>query len=208
MFLNLVREPCVLFRKNIEHRSTRSRHPKALGRFVGDTLLYAWWELTWPRPLIAWWKSMFQITGWIDKGLNEKAYIIPGLGDFGERRWWTRNYWSHLSMLTLPLGTHAEARKCLMGFIGYAFGGTQVMQRVIQRLSELVVSILSCITIQRTTVISMQLFQFKKYNGSIWPKSWPKMWAHECPKMACGAYGSSRYLISSSVNLTSTAAEL
>lgn len=27
-----------------------------------------------------------QITGWIDKGLNEKAYIIPGLGDFGERR--------------------------------------------------------------------------------------------------------------------------
>jgi hypothetical protein len=29
----------------------------------------------------------FQITGWIDKGLNEKAYIIPGLGDFGERRY-------------------------------------------------------------------------------------------------------------------------
>lgn len=27
-----------------------------------------------------------QITGWIDKGLNEQAYIIPGLGDFGERR--------------------------------------------------------------------------------------------------------------------------
>jgi uracil phosphoribosyltransferase len=27
-----------------------------------------------------------EITGWIDKGLNEKAYIIPGLGDFGERR--------------------------------------------------------------------------------------------------------------------------
>ncbi|KAK7031275.1 Uracil phosphoribosyltransferase, synthesizes UMP from uracil [Paramarasmius palmivorus] len=26
------------------------------------------------------------ITGWIDQGLNEKAYIIPGLGDFGERR--------------------------------------------------------------------------------------------------------------------------
>ncbi|EEB95802.1 hypothetical protein MPER_05173, partial [Moniliophthora perniciosa FA553] len=25
------------------------------------------------------------ITGWIDQGLNEKAYIIPGLGDFGER---------------------------------------------------------------------------------------------------------------------------
>jgi len=27
------------------------------------------------------------ITGWIDKGLNEKMYIIPGLGDFGERRY-------------------------------------------------------------------------------------------------------------------------
>ncbi|KAG8937898.1 Uracil phosphoribosyltransferase, synthesizes UMP from uracil [Tulasnella sp. 408] len=27
------------------------------------------------------------ITGWIDKGLNEKRYIIPGLGDFGERRY-------------------------------------------------------------------------------------------------------------------------
>ncbi|TFY53501.1 hypothetical protein EVJ58_g9421 [Rhodofomes roseus] len=26
------------------------------------------------------------ITGWIDQGLNEKAYIVPGLGDFGERR--------------------------------------------------------------------------------------------------------------------------
>jgi len=27
------------------------------------------------------------ITGWIDRGLNEKAYIVPGLGDFGERRY-------------------------------------------------------------------------------------------------------------------------
>ncbi|KAL4241270.1 PRTase-like protein [Abortiporus biennis] len=27
------------------------------------------------------------ITGWIDQGLNEKAYIVPGLGDFGERRY-------------------------------------------------------------------------------------------------------------------------
>ncbi|RDX44711.1 PRTase-like protein [Polyporus arcularius HHB13444] len=27
------------------------------------------------------------ITGWIDQCLNEKAYIIPGLGDFGERRY-------------------------------------------------------------------------------------------------------------------------
>ena len=31
--------------------------------------------------------SYAQITGWIDQGLNEKAYIIPGLGDFGERRY-------------------------------------------------------------------------------------------------------------------------
>lgn len=28
-----------------------------------------------------------KVTGWIDQGLNEKAYIIPGLGDFGERRY-------------------------------------------------------------------------------------------------------------------------
>ncbi|KAK7459644.1 Uracil phosphoribosyltransferase, synthesizes UMP from uracil [Stygiomarasmius scandens] len=27
------------------------------------------------------------ITGWVDEGLNDKAYIIPGLGDFGERRY-------------------------------------------------------------------------------------------------------------------------
>lgn len=27
------------------------------------------------------------VTGWIDEGLNDKAYIIPGLGDFGERRY-------------------------------------------------------------------------------------------------------------------------
>jgi uracil phosphoribosyltransferase len=27
-----------------------------------------------------------QVTGWIDEGLNERAYIVPGLGDFGERR--------------------------------------------------------------------------------------------------------------------------
>jgi Uracil phosphoribosyltransferase len=26
------------------------------------------------------------VTGWIDEGLNERAYIVPGLGDFGERR--------------------------------------------------------------------------------------------------------------------------
>lgn len=27
-----------------------------------------------------------QITGWVDDGLNERAFIVPGLGDFGERR--------------------------------------------------------------------------------------------------------------------------
>jgi len=31
--------------------------------------------------------SVKVITGWIDQGLNDKAYIIPGLGDFGERRY-------------------------------------------------------------------------------------------------------------------------
>ena len=30
---------------------------------------------------------LLQVTGWIDQGLNERAYIIPGLGDFGERRY-------------------------------------------------------------------------------------------------------------------------
>ena len=24
------------------------------------------------------------ITGWVDEGLNEKNYIVPGLGDFGD----------------------------------------------------------------------------------------------------------------------------
>ncbi|KAH9483185.1 Uracil phosphoribosyltransferase, synthesizes UMP from uracil [Psilocybe cubensis] len=33
--------------------------------------------------------SLKVITGWIDQGLNDKAYIIPGLGDFGERRYCT-----------------------------------------------------------------------------------------------------------------------
>lgn len=33
--------------------------------------------------------SLRVITGWIDQGLNDKAYIIPGLGDFGERRYCT-----------------------------------------------------------------------------------------------------------------------
>ncbi|VVB73795.1 Uracil phosphoribosyltransferase [uncultured archaeon] len=29
------------------------------------------------------------VTGWIDKGLNDIAYILPGLGDFGDRYWGT-----------------------------------------------------------------------------------------------------------------------
>ncbi|QRW15844.1 Uracil phosphoribosyltransferase [Rhizoctonia solani] len=37
-------------------------------------------DILWKIP------ALRMITGWIDKGLNEKAYIIPGLGDFGERR--------------------------------------------------------------------------------------------------------------------------
>ncbi|EIM85413.1 PRTase-like protein [Stereum hirsutum FP-91666 SS1] len=31
--------------------------------------------------------SLKVITGWVDEGLNERAYIVPGLGDFGERRY-------------------------------------------------------------------------------------------------------------------------
>jgi len=31
--------------------------------------------------------SLRVVTGWIDDGLNERAYIVPGLGDFGERRY-------------------------------------------------------------------------------------------------------------------------
>jgi len=29
------------------------------------------------------------VTGWVDKGLNKIAYILPGLGDFGDRYWGT-----------------------------------------------------------------------------------------------------------------------
>lgn len=39
------------------------------------------------RAFCARYPQLRVITGWIDKGLNEKAYIIPGLGDFGERRY-------------------------------------------------------------------------------------------------------------------------
>jgi len=31
--------------------------------------------------------SVKVITGWVDDGLNERAFIVPGLGDFGERRY-------------------------------------------------------------------------------------------------------------------------
>jgi uracil phosphoribosyltransferase len=29
------------------------------------------------------------VTAWVDKGLNDVAYILPGLGDFGDRYWGT-----------------------------------------------------------------------------------------------------------------------
>jgi hypothetical protein len=47
-----------------------------------------------------------QITGWIDLGLNEKAYIIPGLGDFGERRY--APYLYFIRLLSFSLGTVNE----------------------------------------------------------------------------------------------------
>lgn len=28
---------------------------------------------------------LVQITAWVDEGLDEKRYIVPGLGDFGDR---------------------------------------------------------------------------------------------------------------------------
>lgn len=62
-------------------KDSRTSAPSSLryGWYVhGLTTLYSSMSLT-AHP--AW-----QITGWIDQGLNEKAYIIPGLGDFGERR--------------------------------------------------------------------------------------------------------------------------
>ncbi|KAF5370189.1 hypothetical protein D9757_010628 [Collybiopsis confluens] len=39
------------------------------------------------------------ITGWIDQGLNEKAYIIPGLGDFGERSGSVEQEWGWEEMV-------------------------------------------------------------------------------------------------------------
>ncbi|KAI0002870.1 PRTase-like protein [Russula compacta] len=39
------------------------------------------------KTFFARYPSVKVITGWIDEGLNERAYIIPGLGDFGERRY-------------------------------------------------------------------------------------------------------------------------
>lgn len=29
-----------------------------------------------------------QITAWIDEGLDSRSYIVPGLGDFGDRYVW------------------------------------------------------------------------------------------------------------------------
>ncbi|KAI9452986.1 uracil phosphoribosyltransferase-domain-containing protein [Russula earlei] len=39
------------------------------------------------KRLAARYPSLKVITGWIDDGLNRRAYIVPGLGDFGERRY-------------------------------------------------------------------------------------------------------------------------
>jgi hypothetical protein len=47
--------------------------------------------------------ELVQITGWIDQGLNEKAYIIPGLGDFGERRWLMFTFYCYI-FLTIEQG--------------------------------------------------------------------------------------------------------
>jgi len=47
--------------------------------------------------------ELVQITGWIDQGLNDKAYIIPGLGDFGERRWFMFPFY-HYIFLTIEQG--------------------------------------------------------------------------------------------------------
>ena len=56
--------------------------------------------------------ELLKITGWIDQGLNEKAYIIPGLGDFGERRSVERRYLVLIMVLTTShyewLGTACE----------------------------------------------------------------------------------------------------
>ena len=47
--------------------------------------------------------ELVQITGWIDQGLNDKAYIIPGLGDFGERRWLIFPFYGYIP-LTIEQG--------------------------------------------------------------------------------------------------------
>ena len=49
-----------------------------------------------------------QITGWIDEGLNEKAYIVPGLGDFGERRQYPFNVYFVHAKLTMRTGIACE----------------------------------------------------------------------------------------------------
>ena len=60
-----------------------------------------------------------QITGWIDKGLNEKAYIIPGLGDFGERRCGIAFCWNEKSGLTVVLVDTALERSLLRKEVVY-----------------------------------------------------------------------------------------
>lgn len=89
IFINLVRALSLYLRSIFRHdrfgraqvsapeglKTFTSRYP--LVKVVGPFLL-SWYH---------WVMFFFQITGWIDDGLNERAYIIPGLGDFGERRY-------------------------------------------------------------------------------------------------------------------------
>lgn len=102
-------------RSNHGTRSTwRSHHLHQLGPFFATRLLThiqcaQWWistQISSPEGLSTFCSKFpalrvvstftaedclvlweLQITGWIDQGLNDKAYIIPGLGDFGERRY-------------------------------------------------------------------------------------------------------------------------
>lgn len=69
IFINLVRRISSDTSGHIQLNPKQISSPEGLKTFSGK----------FPRLKV--------ITGWIDQGLNEKAYIIPGLGDFGERRY-------------------------------------------------------------------------------------------------------------------------
>jgi uracil phosphoribosyltransferase len=58
-------------------------------RFWTEVAELVWCQIAAPEGLKAFcsrFPMLKVVTGWIDEGLNDKAYIIPGLGDFGERR--------------------------------------------------------------------------------------------------------------------------